>query len=75
MDYQEASFQTETASSLVTFGEHCGVRLCAVSSVWLPVSPNVLFDFLRDEARRNEVQYKCTTLLHPFFNKPRVLLG
>lgn len=56
-------------------GEPLGVILCAVSSVWLPVSPNVLFDFLRDEARRNEVQYKCTTLLHPFFNKPRVFLG
>ncbi|PNX61617.1 homeobox-leucine zipper protein GLABRA 2-like, partial [Trifolium pratense] len=25
-----------------------------VSSVWLPISPNVLFDFLRDEARRTE---------------------
>lgn len=36
-------------------GEPQGVILCAVSSVWLPVSPNVLFDFLRDEARRNEV--------------------
>uniref|UniRef100_A0A0R0IY35 Homeodomain/HOMEOBOX transcription factor n=1 Tax=Glycine max TaxID=3847 RepID=A0A0R0IY35_SOYBN len=35
-------------------GEPLGVILCAVSSVWLPVSPNVLFDFLRDEARRNE---------------------
>lgn len=36
-------------------GEPLGVILCAVSSVWLPVSPNVLFDFLRDEAHRNEV--------------------
>ncbi|XP_041015680.1 homeobox-leucine zipper protein GLABRA 2 [Juglans microcarpa x Juglans regia] len=35
-------------------GEPHGVILCAVSSVWLPVSPQVLFDFLRDEARRNE---------------------
>ncbi|XVE52078.1 hypothetical protein DITRI_Ditri02bG0092100 [Diplodiscus trichospermus] len=35
-------------------GEPLGVIVCAVSSVWLPVSPNVLFDFLRDEARRNE---------------------
>ncbi|KAL5160395.1 Homeobox-leucine zipper protein GLABRA 2 [Glycine soja] len=35
-------------------GEPLGVILCAVSSAWLPVSPNVLFDFLRDEARRNE---------------------
>lgn len=36
-------------------GEPLGVILCAVSSVWLPLSPSVLFDFLRDEARRNEV--------------------
>ncbi|KAF8025594.1 hypothetical protein BT93_F2435 [Corymbia citriodora subsp. variegata] len=35
-------------------GEPLGVILCAVSSVLLPVSPHVLFDFLRDEARRNE---------------------
>ncbi|KAK7381653.1 hypothetical protein VNO80_00199 [Phaseolus coccineus] len=35
-------------------GEPLGVILSAVSSVWLPVSPNVLFDFLRDEARRSE---------------------
>ncbi|CAN0878210.1 Homeobox-leucine zipper protein GLABRA 2 [Linum grandiflorum] len=35
-------------------GEPFGVILCAVSSVWLPVSPPALFDFLRDEAHRNE---------------------
>ncbi|XVF24972.1 hypothetical protein REPUB_Repub13aG0173200 [Reevesia pubescens] len=35
-------------------GEPLGVIICAVSSVWLAVSPNLLFDFLRDEARRNE---------------------
>ncbi|BBG98977.1 HD-ZIP IV family of homeobox-leucine zipper protein with lipid-binding START domain [Prunus dulcis] len=35
-------------------GEPLGVILCAVSSVWLPVCPYVLFDFLRDETRRNE---------------------
>ncbi|XP_057967176.1 homeobox-leucine zipper protein GLABRA 2 [Malania oleifera] len=35
-------------------GEPLGLILCAVSSVWLPVSPHVLFDFLRDEARRSE---------------------
>ena len=36
-------------------GEPLGVILCAVSSVWLPVSHHDLFDFLRDESRRNEV--------------------
>ncbi|KAE9453426.1 hypothetical protein C3L33_14645, partial [Rhododendron williamsianum] len=35
-------------------GEPLGVIMCAVSSVWLPVSHHVLFDFLRDEARRHE---------------------
>ncbi|GAB4850213.1 Homeobox-leucine zipper protein GLABRA 2 [Ancistrocladus abbreviatus] len=35
-------------------GEPIGVILCAVSSVWLPVSPSMLFDFLRDDARRHE---------------------
>ncbi|KAI4329239.1 hypothetical protein L6164_021527 [Bauhinia variegata] len=35
-------------------GEPLGVILCAVSSVWLPVSPSVLFDFLRDDSRRTE---------------------
>lgn len=35
-------------------GEPLGVILCAVSSVWLPISPNVLFDFFRDETRRTE---------------------
>ncbi|GMN37203.1 hypothetical protein TIFTF001_006612 [Ficus carica] len=35
-------------------GEPLGVILCAVSSVWLPVSPHAVFDFLRDESRRNE---------------------
>ncbi|KAF9622925.1 hypothetical protein IFM89_035158 [Coptis chinensis] len=35
-------------------GEPLGMILCAVSSVWLPVSPHTLFDFLRDETWRNE---------------------
>ena len=48
-------------------GEPLGVILCAVSSVWLPVSPNVLFDFLRDEARRNEVQLSASLLFFFFF--------
>ncbi|KAH9615318.1 hypothetical protein KSS87_001560 [Heliosperma pusillum] len=35
-------------------GEPIGVILCAVFSVWLAVSPTVLFDFLRDDAHRHE---------------------
>lgn len=34
--------------------EPLGLIVCAVSSIWLPISPNVLFDFLRDETRRTE---------------------
>lgn len=37
-------------------GEPLGVIVCAVSSTWVPVAPNVLFDFLRDDARRMEVK-------------------
>ncbi|KAL9156889.1 hypothetical protein ABFS82_09G109700 [Erythranthe guttata] len=35
-------------------GEPIGTILSAVSSVWLPLSHHALFDFLRDENRRNE---------------------
>ncbi|XP_057542405.1 homeobox-leucine zipper protein GLABRA 2 isoform X2 [Amaranthus tricolor] len=43
-----------TRKNLNDPSEPIGVILCAVSSVWLPVSPNVLFDFLRDDAHRHE---------------------
>lgn len=39
-------------------GEPIGLIVCAVSSVWLPVSPHVLFDFLREDGRKNEVKSK-----------------
>nr|XP_043615141.1 homeobox-leucine zipper protein GLABRA 2 [Erigeron canadensis] len=35
-------------------GEPLGVILCAAASIWLPISHTLLFDFLRDETRRNE---------------------
>lgn len=35
-------------------GEPPGVVLSAATSLWLPVSPNRLFDFLRDQSFRNE---------------------
>lgn len=43
-----------TRKNLNDPSEPIGVILCAVSSVWLPVSPVVLFDFLRDETHRHE---------------------
>lgn len=54
-------------------GEPLGVILCAVSSVWLPVSHNLLFDFLRDENRRNEV---CNNILfqEKNFSSPSMVL-
>lgn len=51
-------------------GEPLGVILCAVSSVWLPVSPHAVFDFLRDENRRNEV-WLYFDLLH-YVNKAKI---
>lgn len=35
--------------------EPLGLIICAASSVWLPVSARTLFEFLRDETRRNQV--------------------
>ncbi|KAG9456147.1 hypothetical protein H6P81_000655 [Aristolochia fimbriata] len=35
-------------------GEPVGLILCAVCSIWLPLAPNLLFEFLKDETRRNE---------------------
>ncbi|GAB2269400.1 Homeobox-leucine zipper protein GLABRA 2 [Dionaea muscipula] len=40
-------------------GEPIGVILSAVSSLWLPVSPTILFDFLRDDTRRHEWDIKA----------------
>lgn len=41
-------------------GEPIGVILCAVSSLWLPLSPHLLFDFFRDESRRSQVsKFSC----------------
>lgn len=42
-------------------GEPTGVIVCASSSLWLPVSPTLLFDFFRDESRRHEVPSKTHT--------------
>jgi homeobox-leucine zipper protein len=44
-------------------GEPTGVIVCASSSLWLPVSPALLFDFFRDEARRHEVPCQIHTHL------------
>lgn len=41
-------------------GEPIGLIVCAVSSVWLPVSPHVLFDFLREDGRKKEVKNKVS---------------
>ncbi|XP_016198931.1 homeobox-leucine zipper protein ANTHOCYANINLESS 2 isoform X1 [Arachis ipaensis] len=43
-----------TRKSLDDPGEPPGIVLSAATSVWLPVSPQRLFDFLRDERLRSE---------------------
>lgn len=48
------SMRVASRKNLNEAGEPVGVILCAVSSVWLPVSPVALFDFLRDDSQRNE---------------------
>ena len=54
-------------------GEPLGVILCAVSSVWLPVPPHVLFDFLRDENHRKEV-WPCFLCFHCSYGHLRKLV-
>ncbi|GAB2271660.1 Homeobox-leucine zipper protein ANTHOCYANINLESS 2 [Dionaea muscipula] len=43
-----------TRKSVDDPGEPSGIVLSAATSVWLPVSPQGLFDFLRDERMRSE---------------------
>lgn len=43
-----------TRKSVDDPGEPSGIVLSAATSVWLPVSPQRLFDFLRDEQLRSE---------------------
>lgn len=43
-----------TRESMDDPGEPPGIVLSAATSVWLPVSPQRLFDFLRDERLRSE---------------------
>ncbi|XP_020585632.1 homeobox-leucine zipper protein ROC5-like [Phalaenopsis equestris] len=43
-----------TRQSMEDPGEPPGVVLSAATSVWLPVSPNRLFDFLRNESLRSQ---------------------
>lgn len=43
-----------TRKSVDDPGEPPGIVLSAATSVWLPVSPQTLFDFLRDERLRSE---------------------
>ncbi|KAL6569476.1 Homeobox-leucine zipper protein ANTHOCYANINLESS 2 [Orobanche minor] len=46
--------QVMTRKSVDDPGEPSGIVLSAATSVWLPVSPQRLFDFLRDEHFRSE---------------------
>ncbi|KAF6154486.1 hypothetical protein GIB67_028378 [Kingdonia uniflora] len=50
----EEDVRVMTRKSVDDPGEPPGVVLSAATSVWLPVSPQKLFDFLRDERLRSE---------------------
>ncbi|KAK6162376.1 hypothetical protein DH2020_002217 [Rehmannia glutinosa] len=50
----ELDVQVMTRKSVDDPGEPPGIVLSAATSVWLPVSPQRLFDFLRDEHLRSE---------------------
>ncbi|KAF3649658.1 Homeobox-leucine zipper protein GLABRA 2 [Capsicum annuum] len=50
----QEDIRVASRKNLTDPGEPLGLILCAVSSIWLPVSRNVLFDFLKDENRRHE---------------------
>lgn len=43
-----------TRKSISDPGEPLGIVLSAATSVWLPASPNRVFDFLRNERLRSE---------------------
>ncbi|KAF9617556.1 hypothetical protein IFM89_037368 [Coptis chinensis] len=51
---EPADVRVMTRKSIDDPGEPPGVVLSAATSVWLPVSPQKLFDFLRDERLRSE---------------------
>ncbi|XP_043716143.1 homeobox-leucine zipper protein ANTHOCYANINLESS 2-like isoform X2 [Telopea speciosissima] len=50
----DADVRVLTRKSIDDPGEPPGVVLSAATSVWLPISPQRLFDFLRDERLRSE---------------------
>ncbi|KAK4361905.1 hypothetical protein RND71_017146 [Anisodus tanguticus] len=50
----QEDIRVASRKNLTDPGEPVGVILSGVSSIWLPVSRNVLFDFLKDENHRHE---------------------
>lgn len=50
----QEDIRVASRKNLTDPGEPLGLIVCAVSSIWLPVSRNVLFDFLKDENHRHE---------------------
>lgn len=53
-DNVDEDVRVMTRKSVDDPGEPPGIVLSAATSVWLPVSPQRLFDFLRDERLRSE---------------------
>ena len=48
-------FRVMTRNSVDDPGRPLGIVLSAATSLWLPVSPKRVFDFLRDENNRSQV--------------------
>lgn len=45
-----------------------GVILSAASTIWLPISPQSIFNFFRDERTRPQVHYMVKFLVMIFYN-------
>lgn len=59
-DYPDDTVRISTRK-ITEPGQPNGLVLCAVSSTWLPHPHELVFDLLRDERRRSQVQSNCNS--------------
>lgn len=64
-----------TRKSIDDPGRPPGIVLSAATSFWLPVLPNRVFDFLRDESSRSEVSNSLFPSLYVLILSPSLSLG
>lgn len=55
-----------TMKSVNDLGKPPGIILCAATSFWVPVPPQTVFDYLRDETNRAQVYLVRTRLFFVF---------